>query len=408
MKRFFPNLIRKILFLSVFLCLLVTIIAYARGYRYDAQNKLVTSTGIVAVSAFPRAAKVYVNGTLKGVTDLTVTLPPGRYHIDVKKEGYTSWSKDLTLKGELVLTLDVLLYPLNPALSPLTNIGVKKAIPIDQTNKVVLFAETGDELKDGIYLFEYNKGPLSFLAPLKLLMLKSALPFGADMTQADMVFSPDYKQAILEIGSVSYLLSLEGENTNQFDITVSKDSLIEAWNEKKRENELKILQTFDPDFTKIASDSFHIIAFSPDESKILYNVTEPTTIPPIITPAQISTNQTPELRSLSPSFIYVYDRKEDKNYVLSIPDAANILKSDQILNFIGWYPDSKHIAFMEKTENRGKIRMVDYDGTNEQTVYAGPFIPSFFKASSDGGIIVMTNFNSDVSDLSDLYSVGIK
>ncbi len=422
----------RLILITVFIALLVGIIAYARGYRYDTKSNLVTPTGIIAVSAFPRTAKVYVNGVLKGVTDLTVTLPPGEYHIDVRKEGFTSWSKDLTVKGELVLTLDVLLYPINPALSPLTNLGITKAIPVEQSEKVVLFSEAGDETKDGIYLFESSKGPLSLLSPLKLIMLKKNLPVGLDFSTAQMYFSPDYKQAILELGyldnpeapTISYLISLEEENLNQFDITLSKDTLIEAWTLEKNDDRMKILETFDKDFVKIASDSFDIVDFSPDETKILYHVNKPVELPIIITPRLISTNQTPEVRALNPAELYVYDRKEDRNYLIPILDAENLIASGEVYTSVGWYPDSKHIAFKEIpptviTPERGtsptpaksrreKISIIDFDGTNKQTVYAGPFTPSFFKIAPDGRIIIMTNFNSEDDVLSDLYAIGIK
>ena len=433
MRPLFSRFIPRLLFLAVFLSLLLGVIAYARGYRYDTHSNLVTSTGIVAVSAFPKAAKVYVNGTLKGVTDLTVTLPPGQYHFDVREEGYTSWSKDLTVKGEVVLTLDVLLYPVNPTLSPLTNIGVVKAIPVEQTGKAILFSDTGDETKDGVYLFDSNKGPLSLLPPLKLLMLKKYLPVGIDLTTAQMFFSPDYKQAILEVNypdgppssSLSYLLSLEDENTNQFDITLSKDTLIEAWNNEKDQNQLKILQTFDPEFVKVASDSFKMIAFSPDESKLLYYVKNLVDLPIVMKPRLIGTDQAPDVRSLSPNNVYVYDRKEDRNYILPIPGADTLIKKNEIDGSIGWYPDSKHVAFKEippppsprrifgpsptPTKSSGeKITMIDFDGTNKETVYSGPFTPSFFAVGSDGSLIIMTNFNPDSNQLSDLYAIGIK
>lgn len=418
----------RVLLITLFVGLLVGIIAYARGYRYDHKTNIVSPNGIIAVSAYPRAARVYINGDLKGVTDLTVTLPPGTYKVDVRKEGFTSWSKELTVRGELVLTLDVLLYPVNPALSPLTNLGVVKALPVEQTNKIILFSETGDDAKDGIYLFESNAGPLSFLPPLKLLMLKRYLPTGIDFSQSTMHFSPDYKQAIFEMHfleappeeSISYLISLEEENTTQFDITLSQETLMEAWRQEKEEDRFKILETFDKDFVKVASDSFKIVGYSPDESKILYHVDKPVELPIIITPRLISTNQTPEVRLLKPEEIYVYDRKEDRNYHIPLTNVKERIETNEIATSLGWYPDSKHIAFKETpfsqsgqvpsptgSQPKERILMFDYDGTNKQTVYSGPFDSSFFKAAPDGRIIIMTSFNPE-SGLSDLYAIGLK
>jgi hypothetical protein len=88
---------------AVFLAILAGFIGYSRGYRFDFEKKSILPTGIIATSSSPRASKVYVNGVLKGVTDLNLTLPPDRYFIEVKKEGYSTWSKEISLKGELVI-----------------------------------------------------------------------------------------------------------------------------------------------------------------------------------------------------------------------------------------------------------------------------------------------------------------
>ncbi len=88
--------------------------------------------------------------------------------MEIKKEGYTSWSKTVKLKGELVLTLEAILFPLNPSLSPLTNLGIINAVPLDATEKILLFVHNNDLEKDGIYLYEANKKPITFFSPLKI------------------------------------------------------------------------------------------------------------------------------------------------------------------------------------------------------------------------------------------------
>jgi hypothetical protein len=144
------NLLRSIAFriivIVVFVFAFVAIILYARGYRLSPEDTTgslhgITSSGIISVSASPKASKVYINGNLKGVTDLNVSLPPGEYDVDVTKEGYSSWKKHIKLKGEVVTTLDVLLFPKNPSLISLTNIGVVKAIPYHEGIKIIFFSQ---------------------------------------------------------------------------------------------------------------------------------------------------------------------------------------------------------------------------------------------------------------------------
>lgn len=389
MKKIFS----QVIILFFFLIVLITVIGYARGYRFDLEERSVKSTGIISATSNPKAAKTYVDGKLKGVTDTNLTLAPGNYLIEIKKDGYTSWSKKINLKGELVINVDPVLFPINPSLSPLTNLGVVKAVATEDGNKIVIIAT------DAIYLFDAGKQTLPFFPPLNKIISLSLISSIVDFTNTKVIFSPDQKQAIFEFASsdealakseASYLLSLGEDNLNPLDVTLSKDTLIEAWQKEKTKNFNKILETFPKNFDKIASDSFNIISFSPNETKVLYQAKNNVELPLMIKPVLIATNQTPEERSIKKGKTYVYDRKEDKNFLV-----GNVMK---------WYSDSRHLII----EENKKIAVVDYDDTNKQTVYSGPFESSFFNPTSDGKIIVLINLNSQVNELPDLYLVGIR
>lgn len=403
------NIMRRVVLVLIFLLILGLVIAYARGYRLEGGKEIVSSRGIIAVSASPKAAKVYINGQFKGVTDINLTLPPGTYTIEVKKDGYSSWKRTVNLKGELVLTLDVLLYPLNASLTPLTNLGLLKAIPVERTGKTLIFSDNGDETKDGVYLFDQGKGPLSLLPPLKLVLLKKNLPESIDLKKTDVIFSPDLKQGIFTFYDqdnniiVSYLLALEEENTQFFDVTGSKDVLLEAWNEERDKDMIRVFDAFPKEVRKIATDSMHIVSFSPDETKVLYQALKPVELPIAIKPRLIATNQTPEVRLIEPTRLYVYDKKEDRNYLV-VSDSNWIKQFQEATSYIYWYPDSKHLLLNEGP----KIVAIGYDGVDKQTVYSGPFDERFFSMTGDGGIVIMANFNPQNNLFADLYLVGIK
>ena len=123
----------------------------------------------------------------------------------------------------------------------------------------------------------------------------------------------------------------------------------------------------------------NIISFSPDETKILYEASISGTIPQIIKPSLIGTNPTKEDRNLLPKHLYVYDIKEDKNYPISfiadtktnqkIPRSLSEAKSE-----VGhWLPTSLHLVVATP---KG-IDIMEYDGGNRATVYAGPFLDGF-------------------------------
>jgi len=248
--------------------------------------------------------------------------------------------------------------------------------------------------KNGVYLFESGRRPLPFFPPLKPVIMKKNLPVGIDFKTAEVTISPDSKEAIFEFGEnkeLAYLLSLESENLTPFDVAFSKNNLFEAWNEQKQDNYLKILETYPEEFAKIASASVEIISFAPSETKLLYKANENLTLPPIITPPLVVTNQTPETRNLEKGKIYVYDRKEDKNYLVG--------------NFPSqWYFDSRHLVVNEGK----KIMVTDYDGESRQTLYSGPYESSFFMSTLDGRLVILSNLNPEVNLWPDLYLVGTR
>jgi len=399
------KLILRLFVIVAFIGILVLVIAYARGYRLDFNNKALSSTGIIAVSAYPKAAKVYLNDELKGVTDLNMpSLLPGNYKVEVKKDGYTTWRKNITLKGELVESLDVLLFPLNPSLTPLTNLGITHAIAIGQTDRYLLFSQNDSVEKDGIYVFDPSKRAISFLPPLKLIVLKSNLPAELDFREITVNFSPDFKEAIVDFNATaSYLLTLDDLNSQPLDVTNSKETLLLAWQKEKQQEIAKIFETFPKEIGKIATDSFQVVAFSPDKTKILYQAKNNFVLPLAITPPMIAANQTPEARTLEKDFLYVYDKKEDKNFLISNFKPAS-RGEFQISNSILWYYDSQHLVINEEK----KITVIDYDGQNKQTVYSGPFENYFLGTTTDGTLLVLTNLNGQINPLPDIYAVGIR
>jgi len=412
-------MIKRLIIFAIFLLIFVLFIAYARGYRLDVKKKSLTPTGIIAVTSNPRAAKIYVNGELKGATDMSLTLPPGSYSIDVKKDGYLDWKRTIVLKGELVMVADAYLFPQNSSLTPLTNLGVGKIVAIDQTDKLLLFSQMGQEDKDGIYVFDQSKKPFSLFPPLKLLILKKNLPAGVDLLTTAVTFSPDYKEGIFEfsgenIQSVAYDMGFDEEIKSPFDVTTSQESLKKAWDTERAKEAQKILEALPKLLQPIASDSFHIISFSPDKTKFLYEVNQNEVLPPVITPGLISANQEKEDRNLKTGSFYTYDIKEDKNFRLNIKDeefadkkdAENSLANwkDNIESYVMWYPDSRHIVLNELNQ----ISVMEFDNTNKQVIYSGPHEQRFLNVTTDGKLLVLVNLNPSINKSPDVYAVGVR
>jgi hypothetical protein len=441
------SIIPRLILLGIFIGILILVIGYARGYRFDLDQGKVKSTGILSVNSTPKAAKVYVNGKLEGASDINLTLPHGNYKVEVKKDGYTDWSKDVSLKGEIVISLDAKLFSKNTSLTPLTTLGVVKAVPVGPNGKILLFTQTGDPEKDGLYMFQASKNAISLFPPLNPILLKALIPLEVDLQKATIDFSPDYKEAILTFQladeqEVSYLLDLSIENTGSFDITTSKKIVLAKWDEEKNKEIYKIIESLPKKMVPLATESFEVISLSPDEKRLMYRAKNDATLPIIINPPLIGANQTPESRSIEKGSIYIYDKKEDKNFKVPReieilePDPADVISLeidqtlgieptlsdatdsaiaqiplvwnrsvvDQVSAQIQWYPTSDYIAIKQKNQ----IILMQYDGTNKEIVYAGPFSTDFFIISPDWNLLVLINLNPEVNTYGDLYSVGLR
>ena len=423
-------LMRKIVLGVIFIVILVSLIAIARGYRFSLTQRSFNSTGIIVASSNPDGAKVYINGELEGATNSNIVVHPGEYTIEIKKDGFTSWPKHLKVKGELVLKADALLFPQSPTLSPVTSLGINTAFSSDSGDKILLVSESGDVEKDGIYLLENVRNPLSRINPLKLLVLKASFTDEIEefsLTDIEVEFSPDEKQVLVtlvepnihdvtvvdtqpltstsetrgEIGNI-YLLDSDTLSADPFVVTESVETIREAWLKERALLTEKALKAFKKPLAQVALDSFDILAFSPDETRILFTATQSASLPLVIDPPLVATNQTPEERDIELGNIYVYDAEEDKNFkVFTKDDFADL---DEARRSLLWYPSSAHLVFKE----RDRISVFDYDGTNKRTVYSGPFENNFLTLSKDGRLFILTNFNSETGSLLDIYSVGLK
>lgn len=80
-------------------------IAYGFGYK----NGQVIQNGLVFFSAHPGSAEIYIDGKDQAKkTDTDLTLPAGQYNIELRREGYHSWTRQINVKGSDVTHYD---YP---------------------------------------------------------------------------------------------------------------------------------------------------------------------------------------------------------------------------------------------------------------------------------------------------------
>jgi hypothetical protein len=387
----------------VILAISAVIIAYGRGYRFDAKKKTIGSTGLVSVTSDPIGATIAIDGKNVGATNTTVTIKPGWYTITISKEGYQLWEKKIRVQGEILVSTHAILFPTNPSLSAITASGVTRPVLSPDGTKIAFIipkeetpaanGQTPD--KSGIWILDLIDKPLGLNRDARQILTSNFVTTDT----AHLTWSPDSKQLLVDIpagknGSISYLADTDKLNTALPAIPVRSDVLTD-WVRQTNLKEKEKLSTLSPEFLAVATSSMRIISFSPDERNILYEATAAATLPAIISPPMVGVNSTPETRGIKPKTIYVYDVKEDRNYVIGDASALTLQ----------WLPSSRQLLAIGKTA----IDVFDWDGTNRKTVYAGPFLEGFAVPWTNAGkLVILTNLNASASAIPNLYAVNIK
>lgn len=384
----------------------VAVIAYGRGYRFDFGKKVLNSTGLVVIQSDPSGAQITIDGKLKSATQATITLPPGSYTIAIAKEGFQPWEKRVKVQGEVVNKIEALLIPANPSLTALTVSGVISPTLSPDGSKVAYvvpdqpqatISSTISATRPGIWVLDLVDKPLGLNRDARQIAQSN----GVDFTKAALSWSPDSKEILVTTPTgTSYLLDTEKLNTTLPPVTIK--TVQTEWQTAKEQRRKEQLATIPVAFTNVASTSASIIALSPDETKILYEATGAATLPQIITPPLIGTNPTEETRTIKSHNVYVYDVKEDRNYLVIPPSL--LTESTDVASVLRWLPTSRHLVLVVKD----KIQIMDYDGTNRRTAYAGPFWDSFAAPWASGGkLVILTNLNPQAS-INNLYVVNLK
>ncbi len=424
---------RSILYTFFTLCFIFgasfAIILYSRGYRLDLTKNSVKPTGLISATSDPIGAQILVDTRLRSATNNTFTIDPGWYTVQIIKEGYIGWQKKLRIQGEVVTRADAFLFPKNPSLSPLTTSGLEHPILSPDGTKIAYtipldVTRDGQSSKAGLWVLELVDRPLGRNRDPQLLGQSNGF---FNLSSASLLWSPDSSQILVLLPGAARLYS-SSKPLSFDDVSLDYQALIETWTIEKQLKDGQKLAAYKQDFINVATSSAKILSFSPDETKLLYEATAGATIPLIINPPLIGTNPTVEVRTIKHGNLYVYDSKEDKNYlVLSDTEVKQfapspttkptpkpkqplqpippIQRQQNTLSPISWFPTNRHLI----VAGDKKIDVMEFDRTNWITVYSGPFVDGFVAAWTNGSrLIIMTNLNPNAGTLPNLYTVNLR
>ncbi len=429
LRRKILNPLLSLLTVCVIMGVSIAVIAYGRGYRLDFNKKSFGTTGVIAATSDPTGAQLFIDGKQRMPTNTNLNIAPGWYDVTIVKDGYQPWEKRVRVQGEVLTRVDAVLFSSNPSLYALTTNGaMNPTLSPDGTKLAYVVPETAEATngarmvsRAGVWVLDLVDKPLGMNRDARQILKREQL----NTDDASLQWSSDSKQILLTTSTQeSYLLESDRKNDVAQFVT-DLETLRNEWEELRLAKAKEQLLSLKEELISVATTSMNILSFSPDETKLLYEASVSATIPRIINPPLIGTNPTDEIRDITPGNVYVYDIKEDRNYLIGAsvslisqpsvspapvvrgirPTPSPTPKLERSNALVQWLPTSKHLVITGK----GTVEVLDADGTNRKVVYAGPFWDGFAAPWSNAGrIVILTNLNPSASAIGNLYAVNIR
>ncbi len=421
-------------------------IQYATGaLRLSRDGGIMQGTGLLSATSDPKGAELLIDGRLVSATDDTLYLEPDSYLVEIAKEGYSTWQKTIEVMPEVVSQANARLFPVASSLTPLTFTGVTNVLPSPDGQKLLYYtASQSATQKNGLYIIELTSNTFSLQRGPRQILQDDAR---YNVRDANIIWSPDSSEILLMTKQKEVLLTLDQvRSLDQLpDVSYRKKQILSQWEEEMYLRERQYLSTFPPAIVQIATESAKNVYFSPNKKMLLYTATSSAMLADeLVQPVPGASTQT-QVRQLKPGYIYVYDREEDRNFELgqeptvddhskfmlatdlfnrepksyiSSPSAFTRLQatssatlaanfrryhSPLFANTFQWFPDSHHLLFVAD----GSVRIIEHDGTNNTSLYAGPFDNSFLYPWPDGSRALITTTFSPTTG-SNLYAIELR
>ena len=371
---------------------------FANGYQISTKGKIsFLATGIISATSKPKGASVYVDEKLLATTDNAINLPPGNYNIKIVKDGYLPWQKNIQVQKEIAYQTNTQLFRSSPDLKPLNVTGAINPVVSPDGSLIVFSVASASAAKtNGLYLIGLSDNVV-FLIKNEAKQLSSNLP-NLDWSKFTFTFSPNSKQILAHnaTNNSNYLIDLSTTTDfkNLYDVTAKLSLIKEDWDLQEQQiikNNLTLLPTELQQF--ISTSSAKNTVFNIDNTMVLYLAqTDGTLKKDIISPPPAQSTQT-QSRDIKKDNYYIYDLKDDTNFWLGTKD----LYRPQ------WIANSNNLIYIEDQ----KIQTIEYDHTNQQTLFAGNFNKDAVYPWLDGSkIITLIAPYSNAQE--NLYSITIK
>ena len=233
-----------IVLIIAFLTIAPLTVLYCLGWRFDFETRKITQPGMFYFKAWPRNCQIYINGDIKKKTDiffgsvLIENMLPDNYNVEINKEGYHSWKKNLLIsKREVTEAKNVTLIPQNPAIGLISK-NIESFFFSPDEKKIIL--REGEE-EWSLKLFEPEKNIKSHLISQNDLRLGPLTPKGEEISGSveliDLLFSDDSKRLLLTLGAKEniyhFILEIESNNLIPLEIADSEKIIFHPTDSQK-------------------------------------------------------------------------------------------------------------------------------------------------------------------------------
>lgn len=421
-------------------------IQYATGALRVSKDGIIQGSGLLSATSDPKGAELWIDGRLVSATDDTLYLEPKTYSVEIIKEGFSPWQKNIAVMPEVVAQANARLFPIASSLTPLTFSGAANLLPSPDGQKLLYYtASQSATQKNGLYVLDLASStfPLQQRGPRQILQDDPRY----DLKNAAIIWSPDSSEILLMTEQKEVLLNPDQlRSLDQLpDVSLRKRQILSQWEEEIYLRERQYLITFPPEIIRIATESAKNVYFSPSKKMLLYTATTSAMLADELIPAVPGASTQTQVRTLKPGYIYVYDREEDRNFELGpepsaeaeakyllatdlynrepksfaaspsaftrlqATDSATLASnfrryhSPLFANTFQWFPDSKHLLFVADNT----VRIVEHEGTNNTSLYAGPFDNTFLYPWPDGNrVLITTTFSPTMAP--NLYAIELR
>lgn len=132
----------------------------AKGYRIIGTE--IVTTAILKIESDPRGAQIILDGEVIGSTPRQIVgLVEGNHYIEIQRDGFTKWQKDIFIDSGTVRELSIKLFPTELNLEQITTSNVDQVFFSDD-GKVAIYTVSDENYETGIWRIIFNKPFLDF------------------------------------------------------------------------------------------------------------------------------------------------------------------------------------------------------------------------------------------------------